>query len=498
MPNIIIKFLFSCIVILCYQCSIVCSQNESEIKPKQLVKDFDSFLSIIDAHPDPYTHISQEDFTAKVEEVRSSLNRPHTVLEFYKKIATVIALMKDGHSSIGFPKNWFEKKRKKNGVFPYKMYLTNENDLYVIKKFNEGKIPVGAKIISINGISVDSFLRKVDPFISYEKTNFRNTVIDGNFEEYLYLAFGNSNNTKMEYFVMDTVSTEIQNMPYKEWKKFQKDDRDEREKKISEGRPYEYKKLQEGIGHIKIYSFSVSNIELFDGFLMKTFKSIKNDSIHFLIIDVRGNFGGAPKVESRLLHYISDRHFKTVAKSNMKVSYPYRNNLLNRYPILRGDRPIILIQKLHSININAILDNPINSYVNEEAFYNEKPIKEKFEFKGDTFLLINRDSYSAASSFASTFQCYQMGTIIGEETGGTKIFRANAIYNELFNSGIYIAMSTTKLFATCFYQEMEGVKPLLEYKPSILEFTNDIDGCLLYTLRLIKKVQKEKAKLSGN
>jgi len=86
------------------------------------------------------------------------------------------------------------------------------------------------------------------------------------------------------------------------------------------------------------------------------------------------------------------------------------------------------------------------------------PKDRKNEFKGDCYLLTNRDSYSAASSFASTFQCYQMGTIVGEETGGTKIFRANAIYTQLSRTAIWVRMSTTRMYTPCYSQEFEGVK----------------------------------------
>ncbi|MGB1243662.1 MAG: S41 family peptidase, partial [Chitinophagales bacterium] len=225
-------------------------------------------------------------------------------------------------------------------------------------------------------------------------------------------------------------------------------------------------------------------------FLSKTFRHIKKDGIHSLIIDVRGNFGGWPKIASRLFHYISDSHFKTKARSRMKVSYTYRNNMLTRYPYLRTAN-ISFFQERHRLNMQAILKNPLDSYVDEEAFFNEPPNTENFEFDGDCYLLINRDSYSAASSFASTFQCYQMGIIVGEETGGTKIFRANAIYEKLIKSGLRVGMSTTKMFTACYNEEFEGVQPTIEYIPSIIEITSDIDAQLLFTQRLIKMKPKE-------
>ena len=455
---------------------------------KKRKKDLKELKQILSAHPDPYTHTSEKDFNAKWKEIESSIEQPQTTLDFYKDVASLVALIKDGHSSVSFPRFWMKKHRKKTGAFPYEVHLSNDNQMYVIKNFNEGKISVGAKILAINDVDVAHFLTMIDPFISYEKQTFRNTLIDNNIEKYLYLAFGHSDSTKIKYFTRDTLETVTHNMEYKKWKKLQKDDREEREKKIAIGEPYAYKKVSDGVGMINIYSFSTSNYTNYKLFLHKTFKTIKKDNIHSLIIDIRGNYGGWPKISSKLFHYISNSYFKTMAKSSMKVSYAYRSNLTNRYPSLRTQKPFIP-QRRHFLDLSAILDAPYDSYVNEDVFFNEEPVSQSFEFTGKSYLLINRDSYSAASSFAATFQCYQMGLIIGEETGGTKIFRANAIYESLSRSGIRVGMSTTKMYNTCYNEEFEGIKPNVEYAPNVIQIISGIDTQLLYTQRVIKKVR---------
>ncbi|MFT5165390.1 MAG: C-terminal processing protease CtpA/Prc [Saprospiraceae bacterium] len=481
-----------CIVLIFCQSTNLSAQNEKQISPKDLLKDFNNLEELFEAHPDPYTHISEKDFKTKFENVKSTLDHPHSRLEFYKKVAAIIALLKDGHSSVRFPENWFRTLRKKRGAFPYEVYLNNEDELFAIKNLNNGVMPIPSKILTINGISIDSFFKKIDPYISYEMKNFRNTIIDGDFEMYLYLAFGYTDATILTYFTSDTSTVEIKNMPYKEWKKFQKDNREEKEIKISKGEPYAYKKIDEGVGLISIYAFFAKDLTNYNLFLSKTFKNIKKDNIHSLIIDIRGNFGGWPKIASRLFHYISNSYFKTMGKSSMKISYAYRNNIFDRMPFLRNNN-IFIPQRSHYIDIEAVTRDRIGSYVNEDVFFNEEPVTENFEFKGDCYLLTNRDSYSAASSFASTFQCYQMGIIIGEETGGTKIFRANAFYENLNKSGLRVSISTTKLFTTCYYQEFEGVQPTIKFTPDIFGITSDLDTQLLFAQRVIKNIQKKKA-----
>ena len=462
-------------------------QDEKLLNTKQLTKDFNQLLEILEAHPDPYTHISEDDFNQKAEEIRNSFDKPHSLVEFYKKTSSLVATIKDGHSSMYMPNQWFQRIQKKRGALPFKVYLTNNNKLYLIKKFQEINIPVGAEITAINNISVDSFISIIDPFISYELPQFRNTLIDDSFDFFLYLAFGDQD-IILDYFSSHTAQYRVEYMPYEKKKKYFKDNRADREKLIAKGQPYSYEKVSDGIGLIKVFSFSTSSMKTYNFFLRNTFKQIKKDSIHSLIIDVRGNYGGWPKVASRLFHYITDKHFKTMALSRMKVSRAYRDKMYQSMPFLRDKSNNIIIHKeRHFVNIEAIVNKKIGSFVDESTFYNEEPIEETFEYNGDCYLLINRDCFSAASSFASTFQCYQLGHIIGEETGGTKIFRAHAIYNSLNKSRLTIGISTTKLFTACFLEEKESIKPTIPFSPSIIDLSNEFDSQLLYTQRIIKR-----------
>lgn len=440
-------FLFSSI----FGSSLFC-QEETTISSKRLLKDFDQFMDFLEVHPDPFTHCPQEKYYHEIEQVRVSLKEPQTLLEYYKKLSFLVALMKDGHSSVHLPESWMKKQMKKHGVFPYEVYLDNNSELYILKNYHNGDILPGSRIISINNLPVDSFIKNIDPYISYERPHFRNTIIDDEFQKFLYLQFGVINNIKLEYFASDTLSEDVTFVPYKEWQSTKKMERSDREKLISLGKPYEYKKVKDGIGMINIFSFSADNLNDYNIFLMNTFKKIKQDSIHSLIIDVRGNYGGWPKIAAELFHYISDTYFKTMAMSHLKISGAYKNFIFNRYPFLRHNRSFIPERK-HFIDLQAVVSEPAGSFVTESSFFNIEPHREDYEFTGDCYLLINRDSYSAASSFASTFQCYQMGPIIGEETGGTKIFRANAITEKLNKTGILISLSTTKLFTTCFTEE---------------------------------------------
>ncbi len=280
-------YLFLLLTSLCIH-----AQSEKLLSPKQMQKDFAELYEVIGAHPDPYTHITEEQFLDLFEQNEFSLNQNMTYLDYYKKVAAIVALIRDGHSSVQMPAGWLYKKRRKHGVFPFEVYLNNNDELFITKNFSAIDIPTPAKVLSLNGISIDSFLIRIDPYISYERKNFRNTLIDDELEFYLYLAFGQSNNTQIEYSSAATETIEVENITLKEWSRFQKENREIREAKISKGEPYQYIKMENGVGLIKVFAFLAKDLENYERFLRKTFKSIQSDSIHSLIIDVRGNYGG--------------------------------------------------------------------------------------------------------------------------------------------------------------------------------------------------------------
>ncbi|GLR19981.1 S41 family peptidase [Portibacter lacus] len=457
--------------------------------PKKMEKDLKELLDMVDAHPDPFAKITEEDFNQIVDVVKQNITKELDEVDFYKNLSRIVAAISDGHSRLSMPRHWLKNLMKKHGVFPYEIFVTNKNELFIIKSYGDENLPLGVQILEINGMSVDSMINALNPYISYETIPFRNDKITESFELMLYLIFKQSSNLKFKTANSEVI---IPSIPFKDWKKQKKDNREEREKKIGIGEPYEFTILEPGVGKIDIFSFSVSDIDKYNFFLNKTFKQIKKNNIHSLIIDVRGNYGGWPKIASELFHYIHNGYFKTMAKSSMKISYPYRNYFTRRNPSLRSGN-VILEQKRHYVDLSSVLYGKLDSYVDEDLFFNETPIMETYEFTGDCYLLIDRKSYSASSAFASTFQCYTMGFIIGEPTGGTKIFRANAIFKELPRTSIVAAMSTTKLYTACYNLEDEPVNPNIVVVPTITDRVFDQDPQLITALLLIKKMQKAKA-----
>lgn len=465
--------------------------QESKRPLKHYQKDFDYLLELIEAHPDPYQYTSKHSMDSLIEDKQSQLGFVDSDMEFYKLLAPIVTAMHDGHCDIFPPQDVSKKIREDCGHFPYKLHLTNEDRLYVLSNVCQEELPIpnGAEIIEIEGQSTKEFLKAADPFISHEAKHFRNSRMTETPLLHFYQVFDQCKDLEITYRYLDEKKLVVENLDKKKYKDCKKKYRNKREELFLNQRPYEYRQVEQGIALLGIYSFGYGD-RAFVSFLDESFERMKQDSIHTLIIDLRDNLGGNPQNAARIFHYISQKSFRTMAKSTTKVSFPYRKRYLNSFPSTSNISAYRYLGGKYFREIGEVLNGPIGSMVEKDEIYKEFPESKTNEFYGDVYCLINRKTFSAASSFAATFQCYQMGTLIGEPTGGTKVFNANAFYDRLPKTNIGVAMSSTQLFTSCYSEETPHVMPDLLVRASLIDRIYSNDSVLNFTIRYIQNVQK--------
>jgi hypothetical protein len=96
-----ILFLFALIIT---SCSSVKNHNQhldDLITTKQLKKDVDfAYQKLQKMHPKLYWYISKENLDYKFDSLKNSITKPINSKEFYKKIAPIIATIKQGHTFV--------------------------------------------------------------------------------------------------------------------------------------------------------------------------------------------------------------------------------------------------------------------------------------------------------------------------------------------------------------------------------------------------------------
>lgn len=74
--------------------------------------------------------------------------------------------------------------------------------------------------------------------------------------------------------------------------------------------------------------------------------------------------------------------------------------------------------------------------------------KEEQRYKGEVVLITSHYCYSTADDFARSFKYYQMGTVIGQETGGLK---------DSYGDVLHFKLPHSKIGCGCSYKYYQGL-----------------------------------------
>lgn len=139
---------------------------------------------------------------------------------------------------------------------------------------------------------------------------------------------------------------------------------------------------------------------------------------------------------------------------------------------------------LHPLG-RAFYFKPNSIYVWESEVKSQKP--NPLRFNGDTYLLTSGTTFSSASMLTSTFKCFDLGTIVGEEPGGLTVSYGDIIYFSLPNTGIKCGVSHKRFVQACGKENGRGVIPDYEVKQTPEDRAKGIDTVMEFTKQLIRE-----------
>ncbi len=110
-------------------------------------------------------------------------------------------------------------------------------------------------------------------------------------------------------------------------------------------------------------------------------------------------------------------------------------------------------------------------------------------FTGQTYLLIDNGTFSSATDFAAMFRDYNVGTILGYETGGVPTSFGDMHMFTLRHSAIPCGVSFKRFYAPKPKpgDDVRGVQPDVPWNDALLkDFANERDPGLAFTLRYLR------------
>lgn len=387
---------------------------------EQLEADLDSMYVIIhDIHPDMFAVLPQNEFEARLEYAKLQLADSMTVFEFYNVIAPLVASLGDGHTSAYFPRRMLMDYGVR--IFPFSVRINYRDSSVVARRdFSEplSGIPEGAELLAINNRNIKEVVAQMMACVSGEKDFFKAAMVNSLFPSLLFTLYAEEDFQVDYYHGGKIAQKSVQGSSISEI--------NVRLRAQAAPARSDYSISFDEENHIAVIDFlRFQDQERMRAFLDSAFTLIHEKGISDLIIDIRQNGGGQSRVGDEFFQYISPVPFQQFGGVIVRVSQRMKDYYFNSYNFQHPD----------SIGIRTSFENSLIEL-------RENPLR----FDGNIILLTSNFSFSSAAGFSWAFKYFEMGTIVGEETGGLAVCFGDVIPQFLNHSGQQIGVSHKKFY----------------------------------------------------
>lgn len=503
------KIYYLLIAILFTSCVSVKKYNQqllTAIPAEKLKEDVDfAYQSLQKNHPTLYGYISKEKLDFKFDSLKTTITKPITPPEFFKKLAPVIAEVRQGHLNLMIPFKRLTKKEIKNlekqkGLFSRYNFLLDEDKIFV--KDNADKIPnmnVGTEILEIINENTSDILNRYKPFITSDgyNTTYQKYALARRWPTYFTVEKGYLDSVQLKTKYQNEIKTFYltrEKITKKEKKAEKVITKKKEEQKTQDYNPQikEYNRSLEF--KTKDSSVALMTIKTFSGikanrFYKENFKILAQARTKYLIIDLRNNLGGSLGEIEQLYRYLGADQYPfitdievTSQTSQLDADYFKIIPTLAK-PLAALTYPFYAIGSLLSVK-----KKNNHFYLRNNLFAAKKP--KNNAFYGKLYLLINGSSFSASSIISSKLKGDHRAILVGEETGGGNDGTVAGRYNtkKLPNSKLLFPIGLMHIQPNIkFTNTNKGVVPDVIMTETPLEILQKKDKVLHWVLDEIAK-----------
>lgn len=413
---------------------------------KQLAEDLKYTKERLEQyHPRLYQYQSKEQWNHNFVQASSMLDSRMKEDVFFRELTPIIAGIRCSHTTVRTSEIFYEALNEQYSLIPLDIFVVGKK-AWVVHNFGGGsQVTPGTQILTINGISTAEILRTLYARLPADgyNTTYKKYQIIKNFPRIYSQYIGYSKSYMIDGLSPEGLEVRDELPAMADWQLEEAMNTAYPERASYISHPYRFE-LQPSISTalLTIKGFWAPNDVAYATFLEGVFRTLQQERIGNLIIDMRGNSGGLPIFAAELLSYLA------------KDEFTY-----------------------FSLPIQRAQDDPLF-----------KPWKPRpNSFRGNLYILMNGGCVSTAGHFLSLIKYHQLGTLIGEEAGGSFTCNDNSIKIHLPNTGIRLNIPRT-VFQTAVsgFQIGDRVVPDHVVQPTIDDLVYGMDAEKLYAMNLIK------------
>ncbi|WP_313001472.1 S41 family peptidase [Chryseobacterium gleum] len=470
-----------------------------QFTPDQFVEDLRAFRSIREqANSGLYVYRSKKQIDSIYQQAETEAANCKNIFDFYKVIARLTGFEGSCHNYTDLPNHASYYLTQKTEYLP----ITLKNiDGRLLQDSKDTAIPLGAEILSINGIPSKEMISRLSQYyfsdgysMPYkETTGFERGMLDK-----FYIEFGNHKNYVIRYRWNGAVKeTSLPGIPLENFKKLQESRHSLGFDKKLLSEKYSFTKEGEGIYRLSLRGFDFATgkedpaYKKFSVFLDQMMDTLERENIQNLIIDLRGNTGGTGALYEKVFSYLTQRPFRDSHYAYTKFNeVPLEEKLVIT--------PLFLSNGVQDKQgLNAYLKQLYPKNVQGKYYWaddkNPSIMPNDRTFKGQLYLLVDQRVASAASHLASLIKSYTNAIVIGKEAVGG-YYEHNGhlpLVYELPNTGIQTGFSIVHVIQDAQnlpdQKRGQGVMPHITIHQTDQEFLDQSDVYLKKVAELRKQ-----------
>jgi C-terminal processing protease CtpA/Prc len=385
------------------------------LTPAQTQSDFDLMRKALEeAHSGLYRYSTKADMDRVFDKERAKLGRAMTRTEFLLVLSETIAQIKCGHTGLR-PNEELQKELAAARLFPLQVRLEGPRLIVLFNdSANDQTIRPGMEILEINGHKTDDLVKLILPKLP--RDGDIETGPRMRFQENLGQNYWLGVEQTFEFKIKarndngKTISAKLTGITNEERKNIENPVNAELKASLAK---MAWTRGNLSLRFIKDPDVAQIRIEGFGGndypkWMEDTFRTLREKGTKTLIVDLRGNGGGADMYGAMLVSYLTDKPFRYFDHINVKTINPsfaeFSDWSRDREPRLR----------------ELMKPNPAGGYLVPPQLHpgvGEQP-PGKNPFLGKVFVLIDGGTFSTAADFCAVAHHLKRATFIGEETGG--------------------------------------------------------------------------------
>ncbi|MBP6024533.1 S41 family peptidase [Ferruginibacter sp.] len=414
--------IFLVVIVVLSGCS-VSQKNYTPAKkyPKEkLQEDYVLLKNILQKkHPSLYWYTGKDSMNMYFDKYYAAIEDSMTEQQFgWKVIVPLTDKIHCGHTSFGMSKaynKWVNNKQTPS--FPLFMKVWNDT-MAITGNINrrDSVLKRGTLVTGLNGLSNAKMIQTLFGYMTEDgyANNVNYLRLSNNFPYYHRNVFGLSTTYSVNYLDSlgkeQTVKISLFNPP-KDTAKRKRIAPPPVKRTKSEIKKQQLQNIRSlavdttnNTAIITLNTFSTGRLRKF---FRQTFRYIRKAGINNIVLDIRSNGGGKINLSTLLTKYVTRIPFK-VADSAYAVSrtlYPYTRYIKGKF-FNNIALPFLTHKKA---------DGNYHFGIWERKTYEPK---NRNHFNGDLYVLINGQTFSAATLFSSAVKGQPGITLVGEEAGG--------------------------------------------------------------------------------